>query len=234
MTLLEKIVSLGFSEERAYKLIKSGNVLVNEEVNLFPNTKINNQLIRIKEIKHYVSRGAYKLLKAIEIWNIDFNNKVVLDIGSSTGGFTQVALEHKANYVYALDVGTNQLDYSLRSNDKVKVLEKTNLKTITKEMFNKKIDIVITDVSFISLKHVFKVLEDFKGITLVVLIKPQFEANSNQVQSKGIVPNELHKEIIDKVKNYAKQYNFIFQDVKESPIKGQKSGNVEYLALFIN
>jgi len=181
-----------------------------------------------------VSRGAFKLLGALEEFDLDFNNKIVLDIGSSTGGFTHVALEHGAKKVYALDVGTNQLDYKLRSNDRVVSLEKTNLKTITPEMFSEKIDLIVTDVSFISLKHVFNVAKTLgdENFKIIALIKPQFEANSDQVQEGGFVPETLHEEIISKVKAYAEKNNFKMIDVKKSIIKGNKSKNQEYISLF--
>ncbi|MGL5205050.1 MAG: TlyA family RNA methyltransferase, partial [Metamycoplasmataceae bacterium] len=158
---------------------------------------------------------------------------ICLDIGSSTGGFTQVLLEKGAKFVYALDVGTNQLDYKLRSDDRVKSLEKTNLKSINKEMFEQQIDLIVCDVSFISLKYVFDVISDLllKSSFFIALIKPQYEINSNDVSKKGFAEIELHQEIIDKIVQYSKD-NFEFIKLKQSPILGYKSKNVEYLSLF--
>ena len=232
--LIERVIELGFDEEKAKRIIQSGQVLVNNEVLFMANQKIKDtDKVIIKESKKYVSRGAFKLLSAIEEFNLDLNNKVVLDIGSSTGGFTQVALENKASHVFALDVGTNQLDYKLRSDKRVTTLEKTNLKTITPEMFNKDIDVVVTDVSFISLKHVFRVVKDLDVNFIMALIKPQYEANSDQILKGGIAPKEIHEEIISKVKTYALEEGFVLKDIKESPIVGAKSKNIEYLSVFI-
>jgi len=145
-----------------------------------------------------------------------------------------VALVNGAKKVYSLDVGTNQLDYKLRSDKRVVSIERTNLKTITPEMFDEKIDIVVTDVSFISLKHVFNVCSKLgdEKLQIIALIKPQFEANSDQVQSGGFVPEELHEEIIDKVKNYANGNLFNLIKINKSIIKGNKSKNQEYISLF--
>ena len=189
-TLLEYVSS---KHEKAESIIRSGKVMINNEVCMMPNTSIkDSDEIRINLKDKYVSRGAYKLEKAIEVFKIDLNNKVVLDIGCSTGGFTQVSLLNGASKVYALDVGTNVLDYSLRSNDKVIVMEKTNLKTIDYNNF-KDVDVVVTDVSFISLKQVFKVIENF-GVDIMALIKPQFEANSDQVEEGGFVSEDKHED----------------------------------------
>lgn len=230
ITLLQKLSQVN---DHAEGLIRSGNVMVNEEVVFIPSTKIKDtDVIKVKQQKEWVSRGAYKLISAIETFGLDFNNKVVLDIGSSTGGFTQVALAKGAKFVNSLDVGTNQLDYSLRVNKKVQVFEKTNLKTIIPSMFKDKIDVIITDVSFISLRHVFKVSKDLEPELIMALIKPQFEANSNQILSGGIAPIEIHEEIIEKVKRYALENDFKLIEYKESPIKGAKSKNIEYISLF--
>ena len=232
--LIDKVISLGFDKDKAKRIIQSGQIMVNNEVLFMANQKIKeNDKVLIKESKKYVSRGAFKLLSAIEQFNLDLNNKVVLDIGSSTGGFTQASLENNASHVFALDVGTNQLDYKLRSDKRVTTLEKTNLKTITPEMFEKDIDIVVTDVSFISLKYVFRVVKDLDVDFIIALIKPQYEANSNQIIKGGIAPKEIHEEIIEKVKGYAFEEGFILKNIKESPIVGSKSKNIEYLSLFV-
>ena len=214
--------------------IKTGKVLVNNQKNEDVNYLVkDDDAIRIIAPKKYVSRGAYKLLAAIEAFQLDFQDKVVLDIGASTGGFTQVLLEKKAKKVYALDVGTNQLDFKLRSNDKVVVMEKTNLKNIKKAMFNEKIAIVVVDISFISLKHVFNVLTAFKEIKIMALIKPQFEAFKDEVEKGGYVSEKNHDKIIKRVLSYAKKKAFHFIKKVDSPLLGKKSKNKEYLCLFI-
>ncbi len=234
MTLLEKMIEMNYEEKVGNSLIKMGRVFVNEEKITMPQKKIkNSDTIKIKNLKQYVSRGAYKLLSALKEFDINPCDLVCLDIGSSTGGFTQVLLEHNAKFVYSLDVGTNQLDYKLRINQKVKVLEKTNLKLIKKEMFKYQINLIVTDVSFISLKHVFKVISSIlkQGNYFICLIKPQFESNSNEVSPGGFVNVELHDSIIKRVIKYGES-DFKFLKIINSPILGNKSKNIEYLALF--
>ena len=235
MSLLEFVIAKGYSREEAERFIRSGKVLVNQEEVIVPSIKVKqSDSILIKEKKEWVSRGAYKLLSAIEKFDIDFKDKVVIDIGSSTGGFTQVSLAHGAKKVYSVDVGTNQLDFSLRTNEKVKVMEKTNLKTLTIDMFKEEIDIVVTDVSFISLKRVFDVLEAIlkKDKVLIALIKPQFEADSSDVETGGFVSKSKHDIIISNIEKYAVEKHFKIMGLHESPIKGGKSKNIEYISIF--
>lgn len=237
MTLIEKLFSLGYSNKESLGLIMSGNVLVNEEIVIKGSTKIKeNDVIRIKNKKKWVSRGSYKLLEAIEKFNLDLTNKICLDVGSSTGGFTQVLLSKSAKKIYSLDSGTNQLDFTLRQNEKVVCLEKTNLKSINDDMFEEKIDFICCDVSFISVKKLFDVLSKTNVLAnnnyVLILIKPQFEASSNIVEKGGFVNKIHHKDIIDSIISYAIKLNFIFLSIIESPIKGNVSKNIEYLALF--
>lgn len=234
MTLLEKMIKMNYDEKVANSLIRIGNVFVDNEKITMPKTKIKEDaVINVKESRKYVSRGAYKLLSALEEFEINPSGLVCLDIGSSTGGFTQVLLEHGAKFVYALDVGSNQLDYKLRTNNKVKALEKTNLKLIKKEMFDQEIDLIVCDVSFISLKSVFDVIGNLLSESkfFIALIKPQYEINSNEVSAGGFAKVELHQEIIDKIVRYS-DINFDFIKLKKSPILGSKSKNIEYLSLF--
>lgn len=236
MTLLEKIISLNYDSKKAKSLIMSGDVLVNEEPIIISSYKIKeNDVIRIRKQKKWVSRGAYKLLKALEYFNLNVKDKICLDIGSSTGGFTQVLLENGAYKIFSLDSGFNQLDYSLRINKKVISLEKTNLKSISFQLFKTLLDIVVCDVSFISIKNVFNVL-NFNVLSkenkIVILIKPQFEAPSNLVQEGGYVDKIYHEEIINNIIDYAKQKGFRFLGLCDSPLLGNKSKNIEYLSLF--
>ncbi|MBR3347807.1 MAG: TlyA family RNA methyltransferase [Mycoplasmataceae bacterium] len=237
MTLVEKLLSLGYSNKEALGLIMSGNVLVNEEIIIKGSTKIKEtDVIRIKSKKKWVSRGSYKLLEAIEKFNLDLTNKICLDVGASTGGFTKVLLSKCAKKIYSLDSGTNQLDFTLRQNEKVVSLEKTNLKSINDDMFEEKIDFICCDVSFISVKKLFDVLSKTNVLAndnyVLILIKPQFEASSNIVEKGGFVNKIHHKDIIDSIISYAIKLNFIFLSIIESPIKGNVSKNIEYLALF--
>lgn len=233
-TVLERLMALEYDEKLARSLVMAGKVFKGSEKIMSVSERINDtEELVIKDSKEWVSRGAYKLQAAVEEFSLDFKNKVILDIGSSTGGFTQVALKNGASKVYALDSGTNQLDYSLRTNDRVAVMEKTNLKNIESLMFNPLPEFAVCDVSFISLKHVFKVLkENLKSIPLMALIKPQFEANSGQVLQGGFVPEDLHDEIIAKVKAFAMEQGYQLVAIKKSPIEGGVAKNIEYISLW--
>ncbi|QJG67154.1 TlyA family RNA methyltransferase [Mycoplasma phocoenae] len=219
----------------AEKQIRCGNVTINSEKIFLPLLKFDENLpVELLNQKEYVSRGAYKLLKALKIFNIDVKNKICVDLGSSTGGFVQVLLKHNAKKVYAVDVGTNQLDYSLRINPNVVVFEQTNLKDLTTTHFNEMIDIFTCDVSFISLKYVFGTLKKIANPNseIILLIKPQFEASSKYVSAGGYVEEKYHPFLIDRVKEYGKQEGFECVSVEQSPILGQKSKNIEYISLF--
>ncbi|WP_341501042.1 TlyA family RNA methyltransferase [Mesomycoplasma ovipneumoniae] len=233
MNLLSKILSMGF--EKAESLIKTGHVKVNNKICLLPAYKIKNLDQVTVEIKEkYVSRGAIKLLWAYEKFGLDFNDKIVLDIGSSKGGFTQICLEKGAKKVFALDSGLNQLDYSLRIDPRVSVKEKTNIKYVTSDFFDEKIDIIVCDVSFISLKIVVSVVKNLlkKGQSFIALFKPQFEASSKYVQKGGYVSPEFHEFLINRLVEFAKN-DFDFVNSTKSPIKGLKSKNIEYFLHFI-
>lgn len=237
MTLIEYLVNhLHYEQKKAQAMIMAGLVLVNEEKITISSYKLKlTDQIRIKETKTWVSRGAYKLLAAIKAFNLEINNKICLDIGASTGGFSQVLIHHGAKLVYALDVGTNQLDFKLRNLNNLISLEKTNLKTINKNMFKHQLDLVVCDVSFISIKHVFNVLTDdllSENHQLIILIKPQFEAPSKLVDANGYVDPIYHQEIIDKIILDAKTKGFVLKQICPSPVVGQKSKNIEYLAHF--
>lgn len=221
---------------QAQELIKNGLVFINDNQIKKSNLLIdNNQEIKIIYFK-FVSRAGYKLDYAIKNFKIDFKNKIVLDIGSSTGGFVDCALQYGAKFVYALDVGTNQLHEILKNNAKVKSLEKTNLKMICPEMFDQLIDIITCDVSFISLKHVFEVIQ--KIITnqtiMIFLIKPQFELSKEILdKTKGNINQQKYHDLaINNVLNAAKTFNFKLENIIKSPIKGKKMLNTEYLGLF--
>lgn len=206
------------------KFVKKSNVLVDE-----------NDCLIVQPLK-YVSRGGLKLEHALQYFKIDLMNKVVLDIGASTGGFTDCCLQNNAKLVYAVDVGTNQLADKLRNHPQVVNLENTNIKDLNTINFQHKIDVIVCDVSFISLKHVFKNLTNLCSpeLIMIFLIKPQFELDKKIVDSnKGIIKNhKYHQQAIDNVINYAQQYNFVAIDVIASPITGRKGENQEFLGLF--
>ncbi len=222
------------SREKARALIIAGKILVNKEKADKPGTMFNEdaEIEIIGEKLKYVSRGGLKLEKALKIFPITLNNKVLLDIGASTGGFTDCALQNGASKVYAVDVGYGQLDWKLRSDERVVTMERTNARYLEKEIFPDEIDFVTTDVAFISLTKILpaikKVLKGDGG-EAVVLIKPQFEAGREKVGKKGVVKDpEVHIEVIEKILNFSIEQGFIIKGPTFSPIKGPE-GNIEYL-----
>lgn len=184
----------------------------------------------------YVSRGGFKLEKAIEVFNLDFTDKIVLDIGSSTGGFTDVALQNGAKKVYALDVGTNQLVWKLRSDERVVVMENTNFRYATLPDFTEgQPEVATIDVSFISLNLILPPLSHIlkTGGSVATLIKPQFEAGREAVGKHGIVKDaQTHLNVINQVADYAQENGFSLTGLDYSPIKGG-SGNIEFLAHLV-
>ncbi|WP_419153798.1 TlyA family RNA methyltransferase [Weissella viridescens] len=184
----------------------------------------------------YVSRGGFKLEKAIEVFNLDFSDKIVLDIGSSTGGFTDVALQNGAKKVYALDVGTNQLVWKLRSDERVVVMENTNFRYATLPDFTEgQPEVATIDVSFISLNLILPPLSQIlkAGGSVATLIKPQFEAGREAVGKHGIVKDaQTHLNVINQVADYAQENGFSLTGLDYSPIKGG-SGNIEFLAHLV-
>ena len=212
-----------------------GNVIVNEQKIDKPGEIISLNKIKSIRIKErdipYVSRGGLKLEKAIKVFDLDFKNKIVLDIGASTGGFTDCSLQNGAKFVYAVDVGTNQLDWKLRNDSRVKSIENKHINDLEKSYLKDEIDIIVMDISFISIKKVlYKIKELLKENGFAIfLIKPQFEAERNEIE-KGIVNNlNIHKRVINEIIEEAKTYQLFLENLTVSPIKGTK-GNVEYLA----
>ena len=223
--------------EIAKRQIMVGNIIVNEQKIDKPGEIISLDKIRSIRIKEkdipYVSRGGLKLEKAIKIFGLDFKSKIVLDIGASTGGFTDCSLQNGAKFVYAVDVGTNQLDWKLRNDTKVKSIENKHINDLEKSDLQDDIDIIVMDISFISIKKVlYKIKEFLKDNGFAIfLIKPQFEAERSEIY-KGIVDDfSVHKRIINEVVEEAKIYQLFLENLTVSPIKGTK-GNTEYLAKF--
>lgn len=237
------LVNLGHFEtrEKAKREILLGNVEIDGKIDTkagsqYDVSKIKN--INIKEKLKYVSRGGLKLEGAIKNFNINFTDKIVLDIGASTGGFTDCSLQNGAKKVYAVDVGTNQLAYSLRVDKRVVSLEKTHIKDLNSEILSDKIDIVVADVSFISVTKVLDEIERLKErlidkCELILLIKPQFELVKEEIGKNGIVDKQENRDkAILKVVNKVKELRYNIQKIVESPIKGTK-GNIEYLIYVI-
>ena len=221
------------SRQQAKAVIMAGEVFVNGEREDKAGTTFDEKAdIVVKSNKQkYVSRGGFKLEKAINNWPIDLNDKICMDIGSSTGGFTDCMLQNGAKKVYAVDVGTNQLAWSLRSNEKVVSMEKTNIRYLTTDQVNDKIQFASVDVSFISLCKILvparELLEE--KAQMVCLIKPQFEAGREKVGKKGVVRDKkVHVEVIEQVMLFAYNNQFDILDIDYSPIKGPE-GNIEYL-----
>ena len=224
------------TRSQAQEMINFGLVKVNGKVLTKQNTLVSdNDKIETISLK-YVSRAGLKLEKALETFKINLENKVILDIGASTGGFTDCCLQNKAKLVYALDVGTNQLHEKFLNNNSVVNLEKTNLKDIPSINFENKIDVIVCDVSFISLKHVFDALTNLYSdeLIMIFLIKPEFELSKNIIsKTKGLITNPKHHlEAINNVKQYAKSHNINLIEYTESPITGRKKGNIEFIGLF--
>lgn len=225
---------LATSREKARALILAGQVRVNDQVIDKVGTKIEEdaQVIITGQLK-YVSRGGLKLEGAIKAFDLDFCGKTVLDVGASTGGYTDCALQNGASRVYALDVGYGQLDWKLRNDPRVVVIERTNIRYFTPDRLGGPVDIITMDVSFISTCKIFPVLGTFlkDGGQVVSLIKPQFEAGKDRVGKNGVVRDpQTHREVLQKCINCAEACGFGCLDLTYSPITGPK-GNIEY---FIN
>lgn len=225
------------TRNKAQQAIKSNRIKVN---NITINksgydVKEDDQIEILKIDYEFVSRGGYKLLKAIDEFNLDFNNKVVIDLGASTGGFTDCSLQFGAKKVYAIDVGTNQLDILLKNNCKVISLENTNVKDLNPKDYLD-INYIVMDLSFISITKLIKILNELlfnSNIYLISLIKPQFEVQNENINKNGLVKNkDIHFEVIKRIVNSFMKYDIYINNFTFSPLKGEKSGNIEYLALF--
>lgn len=216
------------SRTRGEYEIKNGNVLVNGKVITKPSTKFNENVVIIINNKFdYVSKGALKLLKAIDIFNINLKDKVMLDIGSSTGGFSDVALRNDIKKIIAVDVGTDQFKLS---DPRIELHEGTDIRNFNiKEI----IDVVTIDVSFISVTKIINKIEEINPKEIVLLIKPQFECGKDIADKyKGIPRNkEVHFNVIENIINEFKNINYNIQGLTYSPITGG-SGNIEYLGYF--
>jgi 23S rRNA (cytidine1920-2'-O)/16S rRNA (cytidine1409-2'-O)-methyltransferase len=237
---LDVIISekFGVTRTKAQALIMAGQVYASgHQVSKAGMKYDEDAQICVKELFPYVSRGALKLEKAHQEFEIDFTDKVICDIGSSTGGFTDYALQHGAKKVFAIDVGTGQLAQKIREDDRVVVMEKTDFRNVGELPDN--IDIFVCDVSFISLKKIIPKVaeiirksrpETIRSAQIILLIKPQFEAGVKDVsKGKGVIKDEsLRQEIVGEIQSFAQQSGFSIAGLTESPITGAK-GNVEYL-----
>lgn len=224
------------SREKARTAIMTGRILIHGNKETKAGTMIAEDT-EIEVIGHdlpYVSRGGLKLEKAVKAFDLDFKDKTVLDIGASTGGFTDCSLQNGAKKVYAVDVGYGQLAWSLRSDNRVVVLEKVNARYLTEEQVPELADFIVTDASFISLKKLVPHLISFlkEDGAFVSLIKPQFEAGKEKVGKKGVVRDPaVHKEVICDLLAFFEEQKLSVEKLTFSPIKGPE-GNREYLVLL--
>jgi len=221
------------SREQAQRAVMAGDVFVSGEMVDRPAKMVDEAAqIEIKEKFPYVSRGALKLKAAVEYFKIDFKDKVVADVGASTGGFTDLALSLGAKKVYAIDVGYGQLAEKLRKDPRVVVMEKTNIRDV--KSLPEPIDIFTIDVSFISLKLVLPVCIEvsprYTSIQVIALIKPQFEATRQEVsRGKGVIRDpKIHQRIVKEIENFSEKLGFKIVGTIPSPILGPK-GNKEFL-----
>lgn len=224
---------LAESREKAKAYIMAGIVYVNDQKALKAGDKVKDgDMLEIRgSTLKYVSRGGLKLEKAVDVFNIDLNDKICVDVGASTGGFTDCMLQNGAKKVYCIDVGYGQLAWKLRTDERVVNIERTNVRYLDLELIKDKIDFSSIDVSFISLKLVLGVVHSFLADEgeVVALIKPQFEAGREEVGKKGVVKDkEVHKNVISNCLNIAKEFGFSIIGLDFSPIKGPE-GNIEFL-----
>ena len=238
---LDKIlVDLGYFENKskAAASILAGNVMIGTEVITKAGYQLNPEKeydFKIKSMP-YVSRGGFKLQKALDTFDINVKDRICFDAGASTGGFTDCLLQRGAKFVYAVDVGYGQLDWKIRNSKQVKVIEKTNLKTCTyNDIYSENevpADLLVSDLSFISLEKVLpnlKTLLNQEFQEMICLIKPQFEAGRELVEKGGVVRNKnTHKLVINNIITCVKTLNYIIRGLTFSSIKGP-AGNIEYL-----
>ena len=224
---------LAASRQRAQELIEEGAVLVNGLVakKSAMRVRTDQPILLKKEDYPWVGRGALKLLGALEPFGVTCTNDVCADFGSSTGGFTQVLLHHGAKKVYAIDGGRGQLDWKLRTDARVVVMEETNVRHL--ESLPEPIDLIVGDLSFISLKHILPTVATFlrPGGQAVLLIKPQFEVGRDAVERGGIVRSERERsQAIERILQDARDQGFTVLNGADCTVPGAKAGNVEYFA----
>ena len=229
-----RIFELGLtdSREKAKAFIMAGQVYVNGMKATKAGLNVTEKdLIEVRGTSEFVSRGGHKLKKAMQSFPILLTDKICMDVGASTGGFTDCMLQNGASKVYSIDVGYGQLAWKLRSDSRVVNLERTNIRYVTDEIIPDKIDFFSVDVSFISLTLVLPAVKNLLSAAGegVCLIKPQFEAGREKVGKKGVVRDKaVHEEVIVKIINFAEETGFSVLGLDYSPIKGPE-GNIEYL-----
>lgn len=221
------------SREKAKALIMAGQVYVNGQKELKAGANIKEtDIIEVRGSQNpFVSRGGLKLQKAVQNFDMSLENCICMDIGASTGGFTDCMLTYGASKVYAIDVGYGQLAWKLRTDERVVNMERTNFRYVTHEQIPEEIDFASVDVSFISLKIILPVLHSLlkENGEAVCLIKPQFEAGKDKIGKKGVVRDpQVHTEVVERITEFAIETGFTLKNLDFSPIKGPE-GNIEYL-----
>lgn len=224
------------SRTRAEQLITTTGVKVNGKLitKIGKKFPVDAHIELIAEEIPWVSRGALKLLEAMNFWQLSAENLICLDIGASTGGFTEVLLTKNCKKVYAVDVGKDQLHPKIESNEQVVNLQKTHVRELTNNLIPEHVDACVIDVSFISLSKIFPFIHPFikQGGWIIALVKPQFEVGKENVGKGGIVKNKtLYPAVIEQVKQTAAENNLLFHDLIDSPILGG-DGNKEFLMLL--
>lgn len=234
------VFDLGLTEsrERAKTTIMSGQIFVNGQRADKPGMSVDpDAQIELRgETMPFVSRGGYKLDKGLKVFPVSPEGKICIDCGASTGGFTDVLLQHGASKVYSVDVGYGQLAWKLRNDERVINLERTNLRYIDSQLIPDKIELAVMDVSFISVKLVLPAVKALMtdGADYICLIKPQFEAGREKVGKKGVVRDaSVHKEVVESVLSFAESIGFSVMGLDYSPIKGPE-GNIEYICHLKN
>jgi len=223
------------SRQRAQALIMTGDVLVEDAPITKPGTRVPvTAAIHVRQSCPYVSRGGLKLAGALRAYDLDVSGLACLDVGASTGGFTDCLLQNGAAHVVAVDVGYGQLAWSLRQDDRVTVLERTNIRHLAADALPGPVDLAVIDVSFISLTIVIPAVLPFltpKG-RILALIKPQFEIGKGRVGKGGVVRDPVHhREVLDKLAAFAREHRLGCDAASESPITGPK-GNIEFFNIF--
>jgi len=221
------------SREKAKAMIMAGNIFVGNEREDKPGSKFDEdaEITVHGKTLPYVSRGGLKLEKAIDSFDIKLDGLICMDIGASTGGFTDCMLQNGASKVYSVDVGYGQFDWKLRNDERVVCMEKTNIRYVTPDDIDDVLDFASCDVSFISLTKVLPAAYNLlkEDGRMVCLIKPQFEAGKEKVGKKGVVRDpKVHLEVIEKILDYSTDNGFVILGLNYSPIKGPE-GNIEYL-----
>ena len=227
-------MGLAESREKAKALVMAGSVYVNGEKQTKPGTAVaEDAAVEVRGEKlPFVSRGGLKLQKALDVFGVDPAGLTCVDCGASTGGFTDCLLQRGARHVYAVDVGYGQLAWSLRSDERVTVMERTNARCLTPDMFPEKMDMAVMDMSFISLRLVLPAILPLlgEGGQVICLVKPQFEAGREKVGKKGVVRDPaVHREVLEAFIADADALGFSLAGLDYSPVRGPE-GNIEYLA----